>query len=710
MTRMALWAEALAALALCPGIAAAQPQEGERECTLARVGGYTVSTRSDSVHYNHRASGGIDYRCADGTRIRSDSAVVWEHSGSVKLVRRVRYEDADTKLRSDTAYYFGTSGEMRAWSRVVLTDQGSGAVLRGDSLFFQRKSRYRKLDRIRVQGGNPRAVVTPAPRPAAPPPAESVAAADARADSMDQVAVDADSDGSDGSAGREVEEDPAASEPQVEPVAPHPYLVEAPRLYIDGRRYFRAGGGVVVTRDSLEATGDSLDYDQEVGAMLIFGDSRVVDRGFELRGAAISVSPTTGRSEEIVAHGDAELTGDQVLMRAPSIRLFLGEGQVDRIVAIPGPVPLPGPGTEELDTTGLTAGDAERALELLRESGGEDPPDLPPPGAWPRPLVRAADFDLTGDSIEVLSPSRVLESVTAIRGARAEAVLSDEPGRSDIEWELPEIAARDWIEGERIVASFLPADSGGEEAQGAATGYGEVRLETITATTNARSLYRVASDPAQDADPGPDSALASDPDAPDAPPADEEEEARPPALHYVSGDRITVHMEGRQVVRMDIEGRTTGYHFEPLPPDSAELAPDSLPLDSLAGGEDSLPRADSLPLEADSTPGGATGVDDGEEAEVSGDDPPPPPYEPGATQSEATGMGIVNHGLHIVNHSLQYGETSEATGTSIVNHGLHNVNHTLQCGGTSEAVQRGCSAARMPWEVYPRAARWRTRR
>ena len=627
MTRMALRAEALAALSLFPCIAAAQPQEGKGECTLARVGGYTVSTRADSVHYNHRASGGIDYRCADGTRIRSDSAVVWEHSGSVKLVRRVRYEDADTELRSDTAYYFGTSGEMRAWSRVVLTDRGSGAVLRGDSLFFERKSRYRKLDRIRVRGGSPRAVVRPAPRPAAPPLAGSVATADAQADSMDRGGMDVDSESGHASAGGEVADDPAASEPQVDPVASHPYLVEAPRLYIDGRRYFRAGGGVVVTRDSLEATGDSLDYDQEVGAMLIFGGSRVVERGFELRGAAISVSPTTGLSEEIVAHGDAELTGDQVLMRAPSIRLFVAEGQVDRIVAIPEPVPLPSPGAVGLDTTGLTAGDAERVLELLRESGGGDPPDLATPAVWPRPLVRAADFDLTGDSIEVLLPARVLESVTAIRGARAEAVLSDEPGRSDIGWELPEIAARDWIEGERIVASFLSADSGGEEAQGAATGYGEVRLETITATTNARSLYRVASDPAQDAAPSPDSVPASDPGAPDIPPADEEAAARPPALHYVGGDRITVHMEGRRVVRMDIEGRTTGYHFEPLPPDSAELAPDSLPPDSLTGGEDSLPRADSLSPEADANPGGATDVDDGEEAEVSGDDPPAPPYQ-----------------------------------------------------------------------------------
>ena len=41
----------------------------------------------------------------------------------------------------------------------------------------------------------------------------------------------------------------------------------------------------------------------------------------------------------------------------------------------------------------------------------------------------------------------------------------------------------------------------------------------------------------------------------------------------------------------------------------------------------------------------------------------------------------------------------------IVNHGLHIVKRRLQYSQASEAVQRGCSAARMPWEVCPRAAR-----
>ena len=159
-------AAALFALPCWQGEAAGQ--EEERDCTLVGVGGYTVSRRADSIHYTHRASGGIDYRCTDGTRILADSAVVWERSGNLFLVERVHFEDPDTELDADSARYFGNVRELHAWAGVTLTDRKSDAVLMGDSLIFQRASRFRAMDRIRVYGGYPRAVVYPARRPAAP--------------------------------------------------------------------------------------------------------------------------------------------------------------------------------------------------------------------------------------------------------------------------------------------------------------------------------------------------------------------------------------------------------------------------------------------------------------------------------------------------------------------------------------------------------------
>ena len=404
-------------------------------------------------------------------------------------------------------------------------------------------------------------------------------------------------------------------------VTPLPYEVEAPRLYIDGRRFFRAGGGVVVSRDSLQAFGDSLDYDQEVGVMLIFGNAHVVDRGFELRGASVSVTPTAGLNEEILARDDAVLTGDQVLMQAPAIRLFLKEGQVNRIVALPSVVPMPGDDGEEIvDTTGLTPGDIARARALAEELLAESEEDTATvPDSLPQPSVTAADFNLTGDSIEVLSPNQLIEVATAVGGARAEAMSPDSvPGE-----DLPDVAANDWIEGRTIVARFRSEEPAGDSAAvGRDATAGRVRLESVTAISEARSLYRLPdSDTARDesdglstesdslrpesdsmrtesetvpiaadsADTGTGAAdtkvdtlpaeTGGDTDETDAPPDAADtlrgEEARPPALHYVSGNRITIHMEGRKVVRMEVQGQTVGYHFEPLPPDSLPVAGDS---------------------------------------------------------------------------------------------------------------------------------------
>ena len=660
-------AASLFALLLWQGVSAGQESVGrdqERDCTLVKVGGYTVSRLEDSVNYSHRASGGIDYRCTDGTRILADSAVVWERSGNVRLVERVHFEDADTELDADSAYYFGSTRELRAWSGVTLTDRKSGAVLTGDSLNFQRESRFRTLDRIRVYGGDPRAVVYPARRPAAPvagpEPVEVAAAPDSLTEELPgEPAIDSLTEELPGepvidslsaeSPGVSPEESPAVAPPEVpeemggdeaavpaDSVTPTPYEVAAPRLYIDGRRFFRGGGGVVVTRGSLQAFGDSLDYDQEVGAMLIFGNARVVDRDFELRGASVSVTPAAGLNEEILAREDAELTGAQVLMEAPAIRLFLEDGQVRRIVALPSVVPMPGHDDEELaDTTGLTPGDVARARALAeaarREAEGDS---VIVPNSLPRPSVVAADFSLTGDSIEVLSPNQLLDVVTAVGAARAEAMNQDSVPGEDV----PEVAEKDWIEGRTIIARFTPEEPAQDSvAAGRDTTAGRVRLESVTAITDARSLYRVlASDTAgADSDTvttasetalaasdsaGPETAAAGaesrtppaetgmDPNETDVPPAAADtlqgEEARLPALHYVRGNQITIHMEGQKVVKMEVQGQTVGYHFEPLPPDSLPAVEDSAfaALDTVGAAEDTADAApDTTMTAADTT-------------------------------------------------------------------------------------------------------------
>ena len=700
-SRIAAAGVALLCSFLWHDFAQAHQEQEERDCKLVGVGGYTDSRRQDSVNYRHHATGGIDYRCTDGTRIRADSAVVWERSGNAFFVGNVYFEDPDTELTADSARYFDNTQELIAYANVVLTDRKGGAVIRGETLNYLSESRFRRYDRILVYGGSPRATVHPARRPAAP-----VAPAQEQGDGLTSETEDPEGDGvPDEVAGEVVDSaaDPAAvagtdsaggpeggpvadnlageaevpatdsivesageetdstgaqapadaadslgieagdpmvdvvagdvapsvggenpelarldsiagivGEPSGEPggedeaadapadsVTPAPYEVEAPRIMIDGRRFFRAGGGVAVTRDSLLAAGDSLNYDQEVGAMWILGDASVEDSGFRLKGLSVSVTPVAGLDEEILAREEAGLTGDDMVMTAPAIRLFLEDGMVGRLVALPTVPPLPEPVAEGPDTTGLTPGDAARVLAMAEAAAAEEPEEEPEPP--PRPSVVAAQFHLTGDSIDVLSPGQVLDVVTAVGTARADAMDQD----SLLDPELPEIARNDWMEGETIIARFVTDDPEADSAPPAPdSAAGRPRLESLTAVDDARSLYRLylsdttgvetdtsgaEPDTLPDEPGGPEFPSAPDADssasADSAPPAPDPDTVaaengqaaeecdtswadgeRPPELHYVSGNQITIFLEGRKVVRMEVTGRTQGYHFEPEPP------------------------------------------------------------------------------------------------------------------------------------------------
>lgn len=713
----------MSASLLVPAAASAQ----SAECEIARVGGFTYRARFDSVSFVYHASGGVDYRCSDGTRILADSAVVFESNEQVQLFGRVHIEDADMELDADTAFYFGGLQQLNAWSNVTVTDRQSGAIITGHRVSLDRATEVRPTDRMVVYDGSPHATVFPVVRPVAADTvaadrvevadsaevADSVTAGDGiqAADSAqagDSVGVSDSAQAEDlvraedpaqtpdsisagdsaavydaeppldtstaeaeppaptvsagpreesveaaegavvaeDTAGRAADGDAGDGATEAEPIRLSPYEIDADRFVLEGR-YFRATGDVVVVRDSLRAEGDSLDYDQEVGAMSIFGDARVEGQSYELTASTISVTPTSGLREELLARRDATLSGQDVDMVAPAIRMFLESGMVNRLVAIGEIPPLPGE-PRTIDTEGLSAGDAARVLALA-EQAVEAADSAAVPDSLFRPSVRADQFSLTGDSIDVLSPGQVLDLVTAVGTARAEGLADDTLAAA----ELPEVARRDWMEGDTVIADFstgepadsvpadsIPADSApadsvpadsahtqntenteNTDASAAPDSAQRSRLESITAVGSARSLYRmIDSDTAQAepetlaADPEPVGADPTDPGA--APmaadpgseltaagpaPADtatspvvSDEPARP-ALHWVEGEKIIVYLEGREVVSMDVEGQTVGYHLEPRPPGAPA---------------DSATAADSAALAADSAAGTTTAATD----------------------------------------------------------------------------------------------------
>ena len=583
----------LVAALLVPGLADGQ----QPDCRLVSVGGYTQSQRFDSrfgpSEYRHYASGGVDYRCSDGTRVRADSAVVFESDNQVQLYGSVVFEDPDTELQADSAMYFSSSRQLTATSNVVVTDRASGTVIRGDNLIYDQASDFRALDRIFVYGGEPRATffVAPAPAPEQAP----------QPDSGQGVARPPDPDSGEAAArpagpdsGQAVSPppgevpDPPSEEPASDPLEeaaepadttpPVPYEISAERLRFDGRRYFRAGGQVEIVRDSLQAFGDSLDYDQEGGVMVVLGGARFAGQSYTLTGTTISVTPSGSLSEEIVARQNAYLTGEQVDMRAPAIRLFIAGGSVDRLVALAEVPPLPGGDEEEIDTRGLSPGDAERARRLAGDTSQEDETQAAP-DSLPRPVVVAQDFRLTGDSIEVKSPRQRLEQVVAVGDARAESADEDSLRTGG----LPDVARRDWMVGDTIIARFGPSQPSDSTAPpDPAPPAAAPRLETLTAIGGARSFYRM---------------FASDTTGVGA-------EARP-ALHLVDGGEITIHLDGREVVNMEVAGQTAGWHLEPLAPDSA-LA-DSAVVDSAGPRPDSA-AADTTGVRPDTAAAGTSGV------------------------------------------------------------------------------------------------------
>ena len=243
----------------------------------------------------------------------------------------------------------------------------------------------------------------------------------------------------------------------------------------------------------------------------------------------------------------------------------------------------------------------------------------------PRARITMEELEMRADSLSILAPGQVLETVVGVGRARGETVAREAP-----DWEdAPEFLRRDFIEGDTVMANFIPvpddevADGegagdpdpstsgshGGNDPSGAGprTDEQEYLLETLEALGNARSLYRL---PPGVRSPGEDPA---DPDAPDEPPdappdgdtgdddgdaADEDgddgggddppdgdddpEDGTPWGVSYVLADRIWIGMEEGDVDRMEARGNVDGVHLEPR---LAEEDPDEDPEDGDPDGE-----------------------------------------------------------------------------------------------------------------------------
>jgi lipopolysaccharide export system protein LptA len=538
--------------------------------------------------------------CPGDTRITADSAVVYEATNYTQFFRNVVFEDADSRLTASQAHYFDQERRLRAWGDVIITDHTEGSVLRGDTVVMLRAGPGRLEDQLTLLGRRPSATLYPTrqPIPEAPigdaPELEETEAALERpgtsvpdsggvvepdtlgAVTLDSAAVETPdplpSALPDSAAVAELDSlevlspdsaavvDPAGEDPEgpdlpprVEatetPVTPEeriPYEIEARRIFMEGTRYLRAEGSVTIRRDSVNAAADSVEYDEALGALFLSQNSELVTSNFDLSARRIRLDIPQDEIKEVLAEENSVLEGDDLLLLAPTIRLFMTEGRLERLVALRDSV------LDELPQEMLDA----RSPHPAGESIGLVQFPI-------RPHAFAQDFLLWADSIEVLAPQEVLEEVWAMGNARGESMAEDTLTTED----TPEIARRDWLAGDTVIAVFASdtVDSGivegadlemeiapppsagrvqGEDAPSDSSGY---HLDRLIARVGARSLYRMAAT---------DSTVT-------------EEEVQRMAIHYVVGEEITIHMSEGGVDHMEVSGATQGIHLEPIGPGGA---------------------------------------------------------------------------------------------------------------------------------------------
>ena len=403
-----------------------------------------------------------------------------------------------------------------------------------------------------------------------------------------------------------VSQDSAAAAPVPSPGAPPasppppdrtPYEIRARRMYLEGSRYFRASGNVTINRDSVDAVADSVEYDEGAGTFLLSKDASLTTTAYELTAATILLDIPQDEIRNVLARHDALLEGESLWLLAPTISLGLTEGRMEHLTA------LQAPRADSVEAE--PGGDPATPVAGRRRSPPPEVQDMGLESFPERPHAFAEDFLLWADSIDVLAPNEILEEVWAMGAAHGESLARDSLNTADTET----IAERDWLEGDTIVAIFVPnADSaavevdsltgmevvyppsgGGEGPAGAQADSARYRLDRVIARVNARTLYRMAAT---------DSTVV-------------EEDGRL-AIHYVLGDEITIFMNEGEVDRMEVAGETRGIHLEPLatsqrriPPDTTGLAPDSAgirPDTTLVRPDTSAVRPDTTVVPLGTTP------------------------------------------------------------------------------------------------------------
>jgi hypothetical protein len=296
-----------------------------------------------------------------------------------------------------------------------------------------------------------------------------------------------------------------------------PVRVRADRLELINETEFLAHTNVELERDDLRGAADAVRFDEVADRMTLTGNAHVETDAYRLEGDQINALMFGEALREVLSQGSARLVGEDLTVSARTIRIGFVDGDPERVEAWnPRPV---------ADEDAAPAAGAQRAVAVSR------------------------DFRLRADSIDARSIEGRLREVHAVGRAYGEREADT------VSVQLPDVIARDWIQGDTIIGYFadavtVPADAppiDPEDNSGLEPDPELVleRVEVIGGSSDALSLYR--------------SEAAGD-------------EPRP-AVNFMRATRITLFMSDGEVTRVEAEGPLEGVHLDPTQDDSPPPAP-----------------------------------------------------------------------------------------------------------------------------------------
>ncbi|MGH7474677.1 MAG: hypothetical protein ACRELD_00160 [Longimicrobiales bacterium] len=232
-------------------------------------------------------SGRFRVTCTDGVVVEADSAVNLQDLREWYLIGDVHYMDQEKTLTAGWVHYQTAQRYLQGRDDVVVSDQQTGSLVRGEQLQYFRQSPERDTARVLVGGGRPHAELRDRTEPGALPDTSA------------------------------------------------PTLVDANVIELIGDDAFRAFGDVELTRGEIHGTGAEAHYDGVTNRLVLIRDAAVEGEGYDLSADQIEAELTDAdRIEQVRALGHGHLISGEADLRAPELRVFFADGVAQRLIAL----------------------------------------------------------------------------------------------------------------------------------------------------------------------------------------------------------------------------------------------------------------------------------------------------------------------------------------------------------------------------------------